>query len=48
MSRKEDLNIFKGLVRRITNKIFGYQPRGKDDRPRKRRKSRSKRSKAKK
>ena len=48
MSKKEELNIFKGIVRRITNTIFGYRPRGKDDRPRKRRKSRFKRSKTKK
>ena len=48
MSRKSDLHAFRGLIRRLTNTIFGYRPRGKDDRPRKRRKSRSKRSKAKK
>jgi len=48
MSKKSDLNAFKGLIRRINNMIFGYRPRGDDDRPRKRRKSRSKRSKAKK
>ena len=48
MSSKEELRILWGLVRRINNTLFGYKPRGKDDRPRKRRKSRSKRSKTKK
>ena len=45
MSKKQELRILWGLVRRINNTIFGYRPRGKDDR---KRKSRSKRSKAKK
>ena len=45
MSKKKELQILWGLVRRINNTIFGYRPRGKDERPRK---SRSKRSKTKK
>ena len=45
MGKKEELHILWGLVRKINNTIFGYRPRGKDDR---KRKSRSKRSKAKK
>ena len=45
MGSKEDLRILWGLVRKINNTIFGYRPRGKDV---KKRKSRSKRSKAKK
>ena len=38
MSKKEELNILKGLVARISNMILGYRPRGKDYKPRKRRK----------
>ena len=45
MSKKKELQILWGLVRKINNTIFGYRPRGKDVR---KRKSRSKRSKAKK
>ena len=45
MSKKQELRILWGLVRKINNTLFGYKPRGKDV---KKRKSRSKRSKAKK
>jgi len=40
MGSKEELRILWGLARRINNMIFGYKPRGKDDRKRKRRKKR--------
>ena len=40
MDSKKELRILWGLARRINNTIFGYRPRGKDDRKRKRRKKR--------
>ncbi len=44
MSKKQELRILWGLVRKINNTIFGYRPRGKGG---KKRKSRSKDSKGK-
>ena len=38
MGAKEEVYIIRGLARRINNMIFGYRPRGKDHKPRKRRK----------
>ena len=37
MSKKEELNILRGLVTRINNIVLGYRPRGRDYKPRKRR-----------
>ena len=37
MGKKEEVYIIQGLARRINNMIFGYRPRGKDLKPRKRR-----------
>ena len=37
MSNKEELQILWGLVRKINNTIFGYRPRGKDVKKRRKR-----------